>query len=275
MKKLPQLVGVIHLNPLPGAPGASHLSPDQALQQAGARAVKEAAVLAKNGFDGIILENFGDIPFFKSQVGPETIASLAVIAAAVREVAPKVSLGINVLRNDAKSALAIAAVTGADFIRVNILSGIAATDQGLIEGCAAELLRERIRLGAGHIAILGDVLVKHAVTLSTNTLELAMEENSLRAGSEGLIVTGDTTGRAPDVNLIDRALTISKHLGVPLYLGSGVSVELLKQLKPGARVIIGSAIRKGGKAGAPLDLPRIKKFKTAFKSYAGQKIKNG
>src|SRR4029079_5487495 len=127
---LPSLIGVIHLPALAGAPGSS--DPADALQRAGLQAVKEAQILVKAGFDGLILENFGDVPFYKTQVPPETIASMSVIAAAVREAARKVSLGINVLRNDARAAMAIAAVTGCDFIRVNVLSGVSATDQGWI-----------------------------------------------------------------------------------------------------------------------------------------------
>ena len=261
------LIGVIHLPPLPGSPGAADLSPEEALSRAGLQAVKEAQVFTKSGFDAIILENFGDIPFYKTQVGPETIASLAVIAAAVRESTP-LPLGINVLRNDARSALAIAAVTGADFIRVNVLSGVCATDQGMIEGCAADLMRERIRLNATHIGVLADVLVKHAKTLSSTDLELAMEETALRGGAEGVILTGTTTGRAPNPEQVNEAIRIAEHLNVPLFLGSGTTIESLKTLSGSVHAIVGSTLRKNGKAGAPLDLNRIKNFVKAWKVFA-------
>ncbi len=261
---LPKLIGVIHLPALPGSPEASHLSPAQALQQAGLWAVQEAKILQKNGFDGIIIENFGDAPFFKTEVKPETVAAMAVISAAIREVC-KLPLGINVLRNDAFSALAIAAVTGADFIRVNVLSGVTATDQGLIEGQAADLIRERIRLNAQSVKILADVHVKHAKSLSSSNLAIAIEETAGRGGADGIIISGDTTGRAPDATVILQAVEAAKHMGVPVYLGSGATPELMPYFPTALRIIVGSTLRKNGKPGAPLDLVRIKKFMKATK----------
>jgi membrane complex biogenesis BtpA family protein len=263
---LPKLIGVIHLPPLPGSPGASHLHPARALAEAGTWAVKEAQVLASNGFDGIILENFGDIPFYKTVVPSETISSMAVLSAAIRQAVPKIQLGINVLRNDAKAALAIAAVTGADFIRVNVLSGVAATDQGLIEGTAAEILRERIRLNAENVLILADVHVKHAQTLSSDSIALAIEEVSGRGGADGVIVSGSTTGRMADASVLREASEAALHCGVPLYIGSGASIEVLPELaKASIRIIVGSSLRKNNKAGEPLEIKKVRLFAAAFK----------
>src|SRR5262249_6275844 len=144
-------------------------SPAIALQKAGIQAVREAKLLAQAGFEAVIIENFGDTPFYKTRVPAETVASLAVIAAAVRE-SVSIPVGINVLRNDGHSALAVAAVTGCDLVRVNVLTGVSATDQGIIEGEAASLIRERQRLGASSIGILADVHVKHARSLSSDDI---------------------------------------------------------------------------------------------------------
>ena len=267
LKKLPKAIGVIHLESLPGSPGAGDFDPAEVLQHAGVRAVNEARALVKCGFDALIIENFGDAPFFKTEVGPETLASMAVISAAVRESVP-VPIGINVLRNDARAALAIAAVTGADFIRVNVLSGVTATDQGLIEGCAATLVRERARLRSPGIAIFADVHVKHAKTLSSDDLHLAMEEVTGRGGADSVIITGATTGRSPSDADLKGASDFARKLRIPLYVGSGVqadSLEFLSQFPVG--VIVGSTLRKAGKAGAPLDPKRTASFGRALKSW--------
>jgi membrane complex biogenesis BtpA family protein len=248
-----------------------------ALQKAGLLAVTEARALEKGGFDGIIIENFGDAPFYSSQVPQETIVAMSVIAAAVRE-ATRLPIGINILRNDARSALAVAAITGADFIRVNVLSGVMATDQGIIEGRAAELVRERNRLNADHIAILADVHVKHAKSLSSDDLALAIEETSGRGGADAVIVTGSTTGRAPSTDALLKALGAASECGVPLYIGSGLSPDTLSELpSPKIRMIVGSALRKGNKAGAPLETAKIKAFVKSFKALIAkkQKRKNG
>jgi hypothetical protein len=263
--KLPRLIGVIHLPALPGSPGSFHEHPVESLQKAGLRAVAEARLLAQAGYDGVILENFGDTPFYKTQVPAETIASMAIIAAAVRE-SVEIQLGINVLRNDARAALAIAAVTGCDFIRVNVLSGVAATDQGWIEGDAAFLARERDRLRAS-TAILADVHVKHAVTFSSLDLGVALEEVGARSLADGVILTGRTTGRLVDRSALETASQTARRLGVPLYLGSGVTRENLKELKPWVDgVIVGSDLRRGGVAGADLDSKRVRDLALSFKT---------
>lgn len=263
-RSLPRLIGVIHLPALPGAPGANQLTPAEALARAGMLAVQEAVILQKSGFDGIILENFGDIPFYKTQVGPETVSSLAIIAAAVRE-ATRLKIGINVLRNDAHAALAIAAVTGCEFIRVNVLAGVAATDQGLIEGNAAALIRERDRLGSD-VAILADAHVKHARSLSSQDIGLAVEETALRAGADGVILTGSTTGRAVEDTDLLRAGEIAQKHKIPLWIGSGADTRSLSSLLSVAHgIIVGSALRRGGHAGAKLEPKRCIELSRAFR----------
>ncbi len=265
MTKLPGLIGVIHLPALAGSPGSQGLSPSAAMAQAGAWAVKEARTLAQAGFEGLILENFGDSPFFAEKVGPETVACLSVIAAAVRE-SVRIPLGINVLRNDALSALAIASVTGCDFIRVNVLSGVAASDQGILQGQAAQLLRERDRLGS-EVRIFADAHVKHAQSLSSHSIELALEENALRAGADGVILTGDTTGRPVDLEQLQKASRAARHHGVPLWIGSGATAESLPELLGWADgIIVGSALRKGGRAAQPLDLKRVRELVRAWRN---------
>ncbi len=273
MSRAPSLIGVIHLPALAGAPGAIS-PPSQALARAGLQAVQEAKILTQAGFEGLILENFGDIPFYKNSVPPETVASMAIIAAAVREVT-KLPIGINVLRNDGRAALAIAAVSGCDFIRVNVLAGVAATDQGIVEGDAAFLIRERARLGAP-IGILGDVHVKHARTLSSDDIALATEETALRAMADGVVVTGSTTGRPVDLGQLEKASELARGHGIPLYVGSGATLKNLSDLKRLAYgVIVGSALRKGAMAGAPMDLKAAKNFASAWKARATKPSKGG
>src|SRR6266508_488411 len=131
------LFGMVHLRALPGAPlfGGSM---DAVIEAA----LADGRALAAGGADGLVIENFGDRPFVKNRVPPETIASMArVVSEIAREV--RLPFGVNVLRNDAQAALAIAAATGAAFIRVNVHAGAVVADQGVIEGEAAETMRRR------------------------------------------------------------------------------------------------------------------------------------
>jgi membrane complex biogenesis BtpA family protein len=260
----PRLIGVVHLPPLPGSPGASRLSPSDALGAAGLLAVKEAKQLVAAGFDGIILENFGDTPFFKDQVPTETVSAFSIIAAAVRE-SVKVPVGLNLLRNCALQVLPIAAVTDCRFMRVNVLSGVAATDQGIVEGRAADLLRLRDNLSAD-VAIFADVHVKHARSLSSDSVALAIEETAGRGGADAVIVSGATTGRSVSLDVLKEATPAAKKAGVPLYIGSGATTEnVATLLRSVDGIIVSSALRAKGKAGATLDSARIKAFIKAAK----------
>jgi len=261
----PRLVGVIHLPPLGDAPrGGRGKTAAELLEEAGNWAISEAILLQRAGFEAIIVENFGDAPFFKGPVPPETVASMSVIVAALKEVL-RIPLGINILRNDARSALAVAAVTGSEFIRVNVLSGAAATDQGLIEGEAATLMRERARL-APDVRVFADVHVKHARTLHSDSIVLGAEEAIERSLADAVIVTGATTGRPIGLTELETAYRAARLAGAPLYVGSGMTPEHLIDFLPLCDgVIVGSALRKGRKAGAKLDPSAVKKFVTAFK----------
>jgi len=259
----PRLIGVVHLPALAGSPLSHGFAPEESLAQAAEQAIHEARLFEKAGFESLIIENFGDAPFFKNKVPPETVASMAVVAAAVRE-AVKIPIGINVLRNDGRSALAIAAVTGCDFIRVNVLSGVVAADQGLIEGDAAHLLRERDRLHA-HVGIFADVHVKHAKTLSSDDVSTAVEDALNRSLADAIIVSGTGTGKSVSLLQLETAAKACRANGAPLFVGSGATAENLSELLTHASgVIVSSALRKGQKAGQPLEAKALTPFARQF-----------
>src|SRR5262249_61062948 len=97
----------------------------------------------------VSVENAGAGPFTAGRVEPSTIAAMAVVAAALRAAFPTVTLGVNVLKNDARAALAVACAAGAQFMRVNVHAGAVVADQGLVQTEAYHTLRDRRMPGAG------------------------------------------------------------------------------------------------------------------------------
>lgn len=258
----PRLVGVIHLPPLPGSPRARLAAAELA-----AGAARDARALAAAGFDAVIVENFGDAPFFKDHVPPVTIAAMTRCALAAREAAPGLALGVNVLRNDALAALSIAASVGAAAIRVNVLSGARVTDQGVIEGRAAELLRLRRELDAGAVAIWADVAVKHSAALAERDVVDETRDLVARALADAVLVTGSGTGEAVDPTRL-RAVRAAAG-GRPVLVASGATeaaLPVLLDLSDG--VIVGSALREGGRAGGPVDPRLAERFAAAFRAAA-------
>lgn len=253
----PALVGVVHLLPLPGAP-----TPSPGLDAVLARAVADAEALVAGGAHGLIVENLGDAPFARGQVDPFTVAAMTRIVLAVRLVAPNLALGVNVLRNDALSALSIAAATGADLVRVNVLSGAMVTDQGMIEGCARELLLERRRLGAD-VRIAADVLVKHATPLGSPRLEDAARDTWHRGGADALIVSGSGTGRPTDPDDLVRVREAVPEAS--LWLGSGLNPENARRLAPLIDVaIVGTWLHEEGRLDRPVAADRVRQVREAL-----------
>ena len=259
LTKRPILIGVVHLAPLPGAPG---WSPEDGLSPLLRRAVKDARVLARAGFDGVLIENFGDAPFFKDAVPPETVAALSVVACAVRDALPaEVEVGVNVLRNDALSGLAIAAAAGLGFLRVNVLSGAILTDQGIVEGRAAEVARMRARL-TPNAQILADVQVKHAVPLAERPLDEEVQDLVERGGADAVIVTGPRTGAEVGREILERVRRAASDTTV--LVGSGANAQNIGRLLVLANgVIVGTALKRGGHTTAPIDPRRAARFVAA------------
>src|SRR5262252_1791667 len=189
-RTIPSLIGVIHLAPLPESP---RYGGD--LAAVAAAAARDARALAEAGFDGIVVENFGDAPFVPDRVSPVTVAAMTACALAVRAAAPGLPLCVNVLRNDAEAALAIAIAASAEMIRVNVHTGARVTDQGVIEGRAHVTLRERRALGADRVALLCDVDVKHSAPLAARPIGEEAEELVGRGLCDAVLVTGSGTGR--------------------------------------------------------------------------------
>ena len=246
-----RLIGMVHLAPLPGAPKAGPIAATIN------RAVDEARTLARAGFDAVIVENFGDAPFAADSVPRETIAAMSIVVDHVVR-SSGVPVGVNVLRNDGLAGLAVAAAAGAAFIRVNVLSGTYATDQGLITGRAHELARQRAALAPG-VRIAADVHVKHAVPINQPDIALAAEETAGRGGADILIVSGAATGSPTDMDAVRRVKEALPR--VPVWIGSGVTAETVGEyLEIADGVIVGTSLKRGGVTTAPLDAKRVAAF---------------
>lgn len=230
------------------------------------RARSDALALAAGPVDALLVENYGDSPFHAGAVPAETVAALTAAVVAVRA-AVDLPVGVNVLRNDAAAALAIAAATGASFIRVNVHTGGMYTDQGWIQGGAAVTLRLRERL-APDVAILADVMVKHASPPPGLDLQRAARDAWERGWADALIVSGGGTGEptsVEDVRRVKAAVPVAVVL-----VGSGVTAGAVQEvlaLADGA--IVGSALQHDGVAGSPVDPRRVRDFVDAVRPAAG------
>ena len=238
--------GMIHLDALPGAP--LFTSMESAIENA----MRDARAIVAGGCDGFVIENFGDRPFTRGRVEAETVAAMT---RAIVEITREVSLpfGVNVLRNDAQSALAIAAACGAAFIRVNVHTGAFVTDQGIIEGDAYATLRKRAAL-APDVLIFADYLVKHATPMG----EVSAKDIRLRGLADALIVTGAETGAAADPA---RLASLRELTDAPLLVGSGLTDQNAGTFGDADGAIVGTSIKSDGR----VDAAKVERVVRAFK----------
>ncbi|PYM20508.1 MAG: phosphorybosylanthranilate isomerase [Candidatus Rokuibacteriota bacterium] len=251
-----RLIGMVHVAPLPGSPRW-----DGAMERLIAAAVADARALVEHGMDAILVENYGDAPFTPGRVEPATVAALAVVAREIRHALPQATLGINVLKNDARAALAIACAVGARFIRVNVHAGTVLADQGLVHSDAYNTLRDRRLLGVD-IKIFADVGGKHAVPLAPVDLEQHARDLRHRGLADGLVVSGQATGAATPIDDLKRVRGAVPD--VPLLVGSGATPETAAELLSVADgLIVGTALKKDGDVNAPVDPDRVRRLVAA------------
>ena len=245
-----KVYGVVHLKSLPGSP-SNRLSIDEIIDAA----QEDVNSLVYGGVDGIIIENFGDTPFVKNDISKRTLASFTTVVENL-SIERDIKVGINVLRNDGLSALAIAEATNADFVRINVLNNIMYTDQGIIEGKAYEVSQLRSTLNK-NIKIFADVFVKHATPPYGSKIENHAKELLERAGADVVIVSGDGTGEETDMSDLKKIRNI-----VPegkLAIGSGLTVENIEEFSKISDIgIVGTDLKVDGVLNNPVELKRVK-----------------
>ena len=266
------VVGMVHLGPLPGAPKFD--GDFDAVRDA---ALRDARRLESGGADALLVENFGDAPFYPDDVPKHVVASMTRVATEIRgEI--DLPIGVNVLRNDAEAALSVAAAVDAHFVRVNVHSGARVTDQGIVEGQAHDTVRLRERLGAD-VAILADVDVKHSAPLARREAPRrtsgeqtdprvadrpldaeAVAEPIERGLADALVVSGAGTGHAVDATQLAAAVAARDEAGLdaPVFVGSGATPENVADLLEAADgVVVGTALKEGGETTNPVSEERV------------------
>lgn len=238
------IIGVVHLPPMPGSPRYSG-----GFEEILGFAVRNSRTLEEAGFDAVIIENFNDYPFSLRVRDPATIAAMALV---VRDVVRALSIpvGINLLRNSGPEAAAIAAVSGASFIRSNAYCEVLAGPEGFMLPVARDVVETISRLGS-RLEILADVLVKHASPIHSMELEDLVRDCVERCLADAVVITGPRTGRPPSPGLVVRA----KSAGARVLVGSGVNPDNIPLYRKADGFIVGSYV-KSEKGEVDLDKAR-------------------
>jgi len=246
---------MVHVGALPGTPRHQH-SINAIVEQA----AHEAKTLIDAGLDAVLLENMHDVPYLRRNVGPEIVASMTRVAAAVRDVIPDAPVGVQILAGANRAALAVAHAANLQFIRAEGFAFASVADEGLLdEADAGPLLRYRKMIGAESFQIFADIKKKHASHAITSDVSLVEEAKAAQfMGADGVIVTGRATGESTDINDVK---SVARAVDVPVMVGSGVTPDSAEQLLEHAdALIVGSWLKKDGVWSNPLDMKRAKQI---------------
>ena len=251
------VIAMIHLGALPGTPAQT-----QGLGEIETQAVREAHIFSTAGVHGLMLENMHDTPYLRGRVGPEIVASMAIIARAVKD-ASRLPCGVQVLAGANVEAMAVAHAAGLDFIRAEGFAFAHVADEGLIQSSAAELLRFRRAIGAERVQVWADIKKKHsshAITADVGIGETAHAAEFLRANA--VIVTGTVTGDAPKRSDL---VEVKRHTRLPVLLGSGMTAKNLRSFASADGFIVGSEFKANGHWAAAVDPQRVERFMAAHR----------
>ena len=244
------ILGMVHLAALPGS---VHFS--EPFEKTAERAKREYNTLIENGFDGVILQNTGDVP--APETGDEaTIAFMTKAGLMLRSKSDNI-IGVNVLMNGSKAALAIAKAIHADFVRIKINSGVVATSTGMVAANPHDVLLFRNRIDARNIDMIGDLYDRTAAPVGPFPLEVLADLALRHADMAALVISG-----YDHQDLIARLKLLREKLPKALLvIGGGAKKSNLSQLMHLCDgLIVGSSIKSGGGFLDPIDPEKASAF---------------
>jgi uncharacterized protein len=252
------IIAMAHLPPPPGTPlYDADAGVDGIIESVRA----DVAQLVDAGVDGVMFCNEGDRPY-QLHAGPEGVA---VLARVVTELAPKDRpFGCDFLW-DARAALAVAAATGASFIR-EVTTGVYESDMGLWNTNAGELLRERRRLGAEQVQVLMNITPEFASPIGSRTIAQVARSSVVSSLADAILVSGPMAGSEPDLAAFSEAAAAVAG-EVPVLVNTGTkSTNIAEFLTVADGCIVGSDLKRDGGTWNPVDRERADRFMEAARA---------
>ena len=248
--KLPVALCMIQPDPLPG--GYRHT--DKTIGQITDNALREAEMVASNGFDGFILQNMNDMPI-KQHSSPEAVAYMSVIGYQLRVKFPELVMGV-LLNWDGVSALSVADAVGADFMRVeHLFTGVEVTSAGLLEGQCCEIARLRKSIRS-KVPVFADIYEIHGVPLGPKPIGDAAWESVNEGFADGLFLCGKS--QEESIEMVTQAR--ARVGDTPIFLGGGATGDnVCKLLQYYDGVSVATWVKNGDMKN-PIDLARAKLF---------------
>jgi uncharacterized protein len=249
------IIGMIHLQPLPGTPFHEEGSLPGILE----RAVSSATALKAGGAGGCLVQTVDRVYGTGDDCDPARTAALSLIVDAVVRATgkdPAFRVGVQIMRNALSASLAVAKVAGGSFIRAGALVGMTLTAHGMVVADPLRVAEYRRRISAESIEVIAEVDSMHFHWFGGGkpTGEVAGAARNMGADAVSL---GD-----PDE---DRTLEMIASVrrsapGLPVILAGYTNHENAGRLLAAADgAFVGTCLEQGGWGGR-IDIDRVRAY---------------
>ena len=252
------VIAMVHLPALPGSP---LYDPKLGLNYIIESAQRDLEALQEADVDAVLFGNENDRPY-ELKANTASSATMSYVIGFLKEKI-KVPFGVNVLW-DPLSTIAVAAATGAQFVR-EIFTGVYASDMGLWIPDAAKASRYKKSLDRNDLLMFYNVSAEFAYSLDQRSLADRSRSVVFSSIPDAVLVSGQITGEAAKIDDIESVKKILPN--IPVLANTGVKLETVTNiLKIADGVIVGSSLKVNGDTWKPIDPKRALDFMNKVKS---------
>ena len=256
------VIAMVHLGALPGTPLHDGDAGLEGLVR-GARA--DLIALQAAGFDAVMFGNENDRPY-EFAVDPASTTTMAYV---IGRLQPEITVpfGVNVLW-DPMSTMALAAATGASFVR-EIFTGSYASDMGAWTPDAGKAMRYRDRLGRSDLAVLYNVSAEFAYSLDRRSLADRARSAVFSSIPDAILVSGAITGEAAAMSDLEAVKQVLPD--TPVLANTGVKHTTVGDvLRVADGCIVGSSLKVDGNTWNAVDPDRAAEFMRIVRKMRGK-----
>lgn len=244
------VLGMIHLQPLPGTPFHEEGSLDVIVTTA----VQSARALDKGGADGCLVQTVDRTYHVRDVSDPARTASMTLIVRSIVEAtSDEFQVGVQLMPNAIRASLAAAKVGGGSFIRAGAIVGRTLSPHGMIEADPHRVMEYRDKIRAWDIKIVADVDSMQFKWLGSRRSTAEIARNARQVGADAVAL--GHPDEAATLDMIDSVRKTSPD--VPIILAGHTNHENAARLLAEADGAFVGTCLEAGRWGGRIDAERV------------------
>ncbi len=225
--------------------------------------ISQVEIMERHGVDSILWE-YGVGGIMTPSLSDLEVDVMAKIINGIKAKMTTLKLGVEVLWHYPYETLKLAALTDADFVRIDFFSDPMTADGVVVPMESEKIIQYKNMIGASKVKLFTDIQVKYAEMIDPNTTMLESAERAIKSGSQGVIISGRKSGQPPEVSDVAEAKVGA--LDFDTIIGSGFSVANAESLlKHADGIIVGTSISV--KTGGPLVEAKVQELMDFMHAY--------